>query len=506
MQLLHRSRPHRAAWVLAGALALVPLTAAAAPLPPYPAVKTPFGVNRAFDYSEEQAKLQRLDPAGVMAVVEGRDLQYVNELGVRHYRVQPNEFAGFAWDRMDAKHAGRQVDFSRTDALVKVAQRNGINVLPVLAPYADPAAEAEAGRTYLPARAAARDALLAAYGTWVRQVVERYDGDGTGDMPGLRWPIAAWQVDVTPDRTVALAKGAYASTQDYIAVLGATAAAVHGAAPEAHVVLGAVSSASARDKGLALIDAVLASPAAGQVDVMAFEFLPRTVATGELRDAVAAMRARAGDRPLWCTLACAYSRYTPRNAMRDRATNEATQAATMVRRYSYMLGNGVNRIYEARITEAGPESWKLRTFYSGLRNHDGSPKMAYSSYRLIVRLLGPVDFPLTKMVRDGEQDLVVLRFRREDSDRLLYVLWWDYASTAQYKAGQLEPDIATQVTLRLTDEHVEIGEMVQNAVGRFQTAVVKPQEGTLNVPLRRVPVMLRARMAPASAAAPSRAP
>lgn len=475
-----------AALLFAAGLGAAPVRADG--LPPYPALDVPFGVNRVFDYSEEQAELQRLDPPGVMAVIEGRDLQYVTELGIRHYRVQPNEYAGFAWDRMTGSAGGARPDFARTDALVATAQRSGLDVLPVLAPYRDPTVAAEAGRHYRP-----KD--LDAYAAWVRAVVERYDGDGTDDMPGLRWAIGAWQVDVTPDKLVELGDGRFATVEDYIAVLDATATAVRAADANAQMVIGAISSAAPRDTGLQMLDAVLASPAGAGVDVLAFEYLPRALATAELRDAVRAMQERAGTRPIWCTLACSYSRYTPRNATRDRGADQTTQAADMVRRTTYLIGTGVARVYEAGVTEAGPDSWKDRTFYSGLREHDGAAKLAYSSYRLLVRLLGPVDPALTEILSDGENDLVVFQFGRPEDPRLLYILWWDYAATADYRAGRLEPDIATQLTLTMSDEKVEVGQMVQNTVGRFQTAVVATQDGQLILPVGRVPLMLRARVA-----------
>lgn len=39
----------------------------------------------------------------------------------------------------------------------------------------------------------------AAYTAWVTAAVERYDGDGVDDMPGLLAPIRHWEVDNEPD-------------------------------------------------------------------------------------------------------------------------------------------------------------------------------------------------------------------------------------------------------------------------------------------------------------------
>lgn len=472
--------------LMVGALLVAPRAAGADPAIAYPELSSPFGMNRVFDYSEEQATLQRLDPPAVMDVVEARDVPYISQLGVRHYRVQPSEYAGFAQDRMDPDGDGRNIAFERTDALVTAAQQTGLNVMPVLALAADPAARAERGKPYLPAG-------LEAYRAWVGAVVERYDGDGVDDMPGLRFAMHEWQIEQTPDLLVGLADGRFLTAQQYGKLLVAAAEAIQAADPQAVVVIGAISSADTRDPGLAVLDAVLATPAAEAIDVMAFEFLPRTLTTKELRGVVRAMRQRAGDRPLWCTLAGSYSRYTPRNMMRDREATENSQAADLVRRYSYMFANGVARIWEAGLTEEGPDRWKNRTFYSGLRTHDGAAKMAFGSYRLVIQTFRATDRDRSAVLSDGDQDLVILQFRPLAGEEVLYIMWWDYAATQDYMANRLEPDAFAEVPLKLAYDQVELGEMVQDKVGQFKMRVWATNDGALTVPIARVPIMLGAR-------------
>jgi len=74
-----------------------------------------------------------------------------------------------------------------------------------------------------------------AYRRFVSALVERYDGDGIGDMPGLKYPIKHWQVGFAPSL-----RGRYlvffdGSSQDYLEVLIATYQAVKEADPEAKV-------------------------------------------------------------------------------------------------------------------------------------------------------------------------------------------------------------------------------------------------------------------------------
>ena len=37
------------------------------------------------------------------------------------------------------------------------------------------------------------------YALWLGAVVERYDGDGIDDMPGLQYPIRHWEIGNEPD-------------------------------------------------------------------------------------------------------------------------------------------------------------------------------------------------------------------------------------------------------------------------------------------------------------------
>ena len=69
---------------------------------------------------------------------------------------------------------------------------------------------------------------VAKYQRWVRAVVERYDGDGVDDMPGLTAPIKFWQVDNEPPRR----------REGYADLVRITSQAVKEADPTAKVLIG----------------------------------------------------------------------------------------------------------------------------------------------------------------------------------------------------------------------------------------------------------------------------
>ncbi|MDD5489445.1 MAG: hypothetical protein PHP25_02075 [Candidatus Moranbacteria bacterium] len=108
-------------------------------------------------------------------------------------------------------------DFARTDALVRDLSRKKIGILATLWPFAewDQIMRSDAERC----KVSDMDQFLSsgkegevglpqhrcnpldwsAYRNWVRNVVERYDGDGTSDMPGLKYPVKYWEVMNEPD-------------------------------------------------------------------------------------------------------------------------------------------------------------------------------------------------------------------------------------------------------------------------------------------------------------------
>lgn len=77
-----------------------------------------------------------------------------------------------------------------------------------------------------------------AYRDWVRDTVERYDGDGVDDMPGLVRPVRTWEFESEAQHFVFWQGVTNASwTADYLATLRLAAAGVRAADPAARIVL-----------------------------------------------------------------------------------------------------------------------------------------------------------------------------------------------------------------------------------------------------------------------------
>jgi len=191
----------------------------------------------------------------------------------------------FLWDSMQ-KSKESVIDFSRTDKAASSYGKNDLGILATIWPFADwdqaenpkqtecavntndefllKNDEKGRGGDYLPTyRCAPVD--LAAYLNWVKAVVERYDGDGQDDMPGLKVPIKYWEVSNEPDLTPG-PDGRLIFWKDtpekYAQLLIETYQAIKETDPEANVLI--AGAAGADETFLGFYKKVLADEKAGK--------------------------------------------------------------------------------------------------------------------------------------------------------------------------------------------------------------------------------------------------
>ncbi len=150
---------------------------------------------------------------------------------------------------------------------------------------------------------------LGAWAACTAALVERYDGDGVGDMPGLVAPIRYWEVDNETDlKNTNVARGAertydpatFCTPGEYAIVLTTAAAAIRAASPDARVLaLGLYRPHAAA--GQAYAEAVLAYPGV----VESFDILSLHTYhddDGErLAGGVRALAALSPGKPIWVT-------------------------------------------------------------------------------------------------------------------------------------------------------------------------------------------------------------
>lgn len=275
-----------------GALTLVAAgialaSAPVAPLPPPPATgRFALGVNEAVGVPR-----RLLDglAADALAAHLAQDARLTVALGARVVRGHTGAFPPVAFSEVDRPRA---VDAA--DAWVRALQDAGLDGVGMVSPW--PANRtAQATDHYLPDD-------LAAYTRYVGRLVERYDGDGLDDMPGLTRPIRWWEVDNEPDLKWVGAgdRTGICPPAEYARVLVASATAIRAASPEARVLNGGIFRPHA-DNGEAYLRDVLAVDGARD----AFDILSLHTYAEDDGDRLAAgiRRARAlvPDKPVWVT-------------------------------------------------------------------------------------------------------------------------------------------------------------------------------------------------------------
>jgi hypothetical protein len=128
-------------------------------------------------------------------------------------------FGHFVWGVMQ-KEENSPIDFSNTDDIVNTAQKEGLHLIFTIFPYADWDQEEKGEKC----RVSDNDRSLPqkkgsfeteglpyyrcnpsdwiGYQKWLTALVERYDGDGNSDMPGLEIPVKYYEILNEPDLTL----------------------------------------------------------------------------------------------------------------------------------------------------------------------------------------------------------------------------------------------------------------------------------------------------------------
>lgn len=191
----------------------------------------------------------------------------------------------------------------RADAYMAALDAAGLQAVMVLGPWPCIQTANHTDR-YLPDD-------LDAYAEFVASTVERYDGDGIDDMPGLSRPVVvAWEIDNEPDLHNSVPpRGAkrsvdpstFQTPSEYAQIVRTTSEAIRRADADATILLGGMYNVR-RKSGRAYIDAVLAEPGVRDAfDVLSLHCYSDEDSLDAVEQTLAAAAELAPDRPLWIT-------------------------------------------------------------------------------------------------------------------------------------------------------------------------------------------------------------
>lgn len=337
--------------------------------------------------------------------------------------------------------------------------------------------------SYLP-----REELVDDYIAWVKATVERYDGDGKDDMPGLVTPCKYWQVGNEPPPFL----------KDYPKLLRLTYDAVKAADPDAKVLIAGCPGMPLgymqhfRKVYLPILRALDGRG----FDIFDFHWYGNAKGDYDIRQVLSGIRrclkeTGFADVPIWITEMGSYSGH-PRGFPPQ---TEADQAADLFKRYIFSTAHGVERIFWAwNIVEGFGDPLDNDYFdhtgliYDGRGIGDPGPairKKAYFTYRFMTQKLDGVDWRHIETISDGEDNIFCYRLKKRDTGEILYALWWDWFRES---GGAKEGTIA-----RIREQKSFLGtEVVPDEKQQFRSFPVHPKHGILSFLLHKSPLVLDA--------------
>ncbi|MEK7850017.1 MAG: glycosyl hydrolase, partial [Candidatus Omnitrophota bacterium] len=349
--------------------------------------------------------------------IEIQKIPYFKELGIKWARLHPNIFGTFGWSGVDPDHNGKNLDFSRQDALVKLAQENNIYLLAGISPLPTDK-EWLIAQTYIP-----QD--KEACSSYVKQLIERYDGDGKDDMPGLKYPIKYWQVENEPDlhNIVRRQRGNanFSNPEEYFAVLKLTYKAVKEADKDAKIMLNVVGIG--QDKGNASVNYLKKLEELGAkdyYDIFSYHVYPDTYDISVLRDALQNFKQFTGNKPIWITESGITSKML---VGKFKDASERKQAAWVIKHYIFHRANGVEKIAWLSLTDMSPNIPEDIFKYSGLLTFKYSvPKLSYYTYKKMVEVLEGSDWDNIQKIQESG-GIYIYKFNK--SGKNIWVAWND---------------------------------------------------------------------------------
>lgn len=356
-----------------------------------------FGINEAVAAPDKLVGQGSLAGPALTRHLE-QDVQAVVELGARHIRMNTATYPSLNWQDSQA----RPLVLERAQRLVALVQAAGVEPLVMVGPWPGNHT-ANYTEQYVP-----QD--LEAYTRWVTDVVERFDGDGQGDAPGLVRPVRYWEVDNEPDlhnrvppknARREVDPSTFETPAEYARVLVETARAIRAADPGALVLNGGIYGTGVQ-AGRRYLERVLAEPGAAQaVDVLSVHaYFDQEDASGFLT-ALDNAQALAGGRPIFVTETGAPAARSERPWV-----NETWQARMVVRVYGEALSRGVERVYWHTLADPPARADVKSGFstHSLLRATGGEAfqrKPSGDTYARLTASLGAVPLDQVEQVSDG---------------------------------------------------------------------------------------------------------
>ena len=291
--------------------------------------------------------------------MQGNSYEGMVDLGV-HWQRPTLEI--FSWNLVEPKK-GKYV-WKLQDDTVKFTQKYNLNLVADIQPYADwdqekchkkLFKEAEPGiPSYGPYRQKPCD--MDDYKNFVMKMVERYDGDGLDDMPGLKIPIKYWEVMNEVSDQGPLTDNTFIGTaQEYAEILRATSEAIKKADGQAKVLQGGVAELSPEQ--VKFLDAVIENGGDRYFDIANIHAVRTQINDFYAKEFKEYLAKRNLSKPFWITEAQLNA-----SAIGQEKLTEEEWAKFMIKSFATAFYHGADKIFYVGLdsSPADPEAWLTR--------------------------------------------------------------------------------------------------------------------------------------------------
>ncbi|MBM4053165.1 MAG: hypothetical protein FJ264_00535 [Planctomycetes bacterium] len=343
-----------------------------------------------------------------------------------------------------------------------------------------------------------------AYVAFVKTTVERYDGDGIDDMPGLKNPIKYWQV---------CNEFGDSDWSDFADLQRITYLAIKEACSECYVLFAGIQSLSYdyMPRFEEKYGPVIKELNGKYLDIIDFHWyeegnggykLKDNTSGNDILDYIRNYFTESGfseNIPIWSTEMGTYSG-EPEGLPYQ---TEHEQAIDNFKRYIYGLSRGISKIFQSYGLMEGWHDEDTIFDHTGLiyegKNSDdlglGVKKLGYYSYKKMTEMLTNANFSTLEMVHDGTQSDLVYVFKVEKENEPLYIAWWDYFDDPTYssrarKRVNINGFDGRYVTITKVVPDFEYGKEVDDYHSAFTVNTRRVQRGNVRISLDETPIFI----------------
>jgi hypothetical protein len=346
------------------------------------------GINEAVSYpSRIEARM------GVASAQKlGADAKAARDLGATWTRGHTTAYPSLSYDRW-LQEGG---SWDRADRWVKAVQGAGLKAAAMISPFPGNRTRQHTSTYEI------RD--IDGYQAFVRQAVERYDGDGIRDMPGLAAPIKHWEIDNEPDlknlsdvRTQRTDN--FGTAAQFARVVVITAQAIRSADPTAIISAGGIATPHS-SVSYAYMKKLYRQPGVlDAIDVVSVHSYFEGPDLTKLDLAINRIKEVAPGKPIWLTEVSVPSSGKP-------WATEQWQAAMVPVTYLHALTQGVEKIFWHTLFDPPPQgargmhaAFLTNSLYARTSSQSLRLKPSGAAYKALARRLRGVPVSAISEVR-----------------------------------------------------------------------------------------------------------